>query len=143
MGCSCSRTSVRISPQTNPTFDNDTNIEVTVWAKRMCRFIKAHMQQTMNYSEAEVEIMYDKFQRFMRSAGSHNRTLADPIHKNAMDELQRVFMTGETHKTLENHLCELAITYGYTKRTIEFEEIALVFSIIVNAPMIRFYETKW
>jgi hypothetical protein len=114
------------------------------WARKMTRFVKRHVKQMDSYSYDELEIMCDTFKRFSRGAGAHNRNLSDPVHSKAIEVLDTVFKVDFDTDSIHNDLIKQIPLYSASKtQQAEFNEVAFVFSIIVNAPALKKYETKY
>lgn len=144
MGCASSMDK-SVVMEDNPIFSQpkEKSLNTASWIKNMNVFIHKHIEQTLDYSEHDIDIMFDTYKRFMRGAGTHNRSLNDPIHKNAIEELSSIIDNNKSHQFIGTHMSHLISAYAFSGRRAEFEEIAIIFSIIVNAPVIRRCEIPW
>lgn len=105
--------------------------------------MKNQLKQAFRYDSHECRLMYEKYERFKNGTGAFNRSLKDPVHANAVKELSMLFESGMSGVEKKQYVTNLLHAYAQTDRQTDFEEIAFIFSIIVNSPMITMYETKY
>jgi protein-arginine kinase activator protein McsA len=113
------------------------------WVNNMAKFMQSQLKQAFRYDCHECRIMYEKYERFKNGTGAFNRSLKDPVHANAVNELSMLFESGMSGIEKKQYVTNLLHAYAQTDRQADFEEIAFIFSIIVNSPMITMYETKY
>lgn len=147
MGCSLSsQNKVQVvTQQTNPVYlqQYEYSRATEKWIKNMTKFMQSQLKQALRYDCHECRLMYEKYQRFKNGTGAFNRTLKDPVHANAVRELSMLFESGMSGIEKKQYVTNLLHAYAQTDRQTDFEEIAFIFSIIVNSPMITMYETKY
>jgi len=119
-----------------------TTIPKEVWLCRMREFIKNHVMQLKHYCAYDIDIMYQKLQSYDKNCQMTNN---NDKHSQAVKVLVEMFNTSPrpSPKQMREELTTMALDYCIDDKEHEFEEIAFVFSIIINSPMIKFYETKY
>lgn len=134
-----------VTQQTNPVFiqQHEYSRATEKWVNNMSKFMKSQLMQAFQYDGHECKIMYEKYERFKNGTGAFNRSFNDPVHANAMRELTILFEGGMKGIEKKQYVTNLLHAYAQTDRQKDFEEIAFIFSIIVNSPMITMYETKY
>jgi hypothetical protein len=112
-----------------------------IWMSRMTTFIENHIKQLKGYSYQDVQIMYEKLTQYQKGI----IVIADNTNKHhlAIKAIGTLFKNGQSSTMLREKLTILANEYCEENKEHEFEEIMFIFSIIVNAPMIKFFETKY
>jgi hypothetical protein len=112
------------------------------WKERMTTFMNNHMDQLQEYDQCARLIVHDKLARFARGAGVPYRTLENACHKNAIVEIIKLF-TYASESTVRLKISSLITNHAALDKREDFQEIAFVFAIIVNAPQIKKQETCW
>lgn len=122
---------------------NRVEIPKDIWLSRMTRFIYKHINQFKNYDCNDIEIVYMKLRSYEIS--SSNIINVQNKHSQAIQVVSNLFRTIPelTLLQLKNNLTQMASDYLRNNKEHEFEEIMFVFSIIVNAPNLQFYETRY
>jgi len=121
---------------------NRDPLSTDTWKERMTTFMNLHLAQLLDYDVDARLVVYDRVGRFSRGAGLPHRTLDDPCHKMAVIEVINM-LRHPTEVAVKTHITHLVSKYGDEGRREDFEEIAFVFAIIVNAPLIKKNETCW
>lgn len=121
---------------------NRTEIPKQLWLSRMKIFIADHIKQYKNYSFQDIQIIYQRLRAYEQST---NMLKDKNKHSQAVKILSGIFNVYPhlSPKQIREELTTMAVDYCINNKEHEFEEIAFVFSIIVNSPMIRFFETKY
>jgi hypothetical protein len=134
-----------ITQQTNLAYfqEHEYSRATEKWVNNMAKFMQSQLKQAFRYDYHECNLMYEKYDRFKHGTGAFNRSLKDPVHANAMRELSMLFESGMSGIEKKQYVANLLHAYAQTDRQADFEEIAFIFSIIVNSPMITMYETKY
>jgi hypothetical protein len=98
--------------------------------------------QLKHYCAYDIDIMYQKLQSYDKNCQMTNN---NDKHSQAVKVLVEMFNTSPrpSPKQMREELTTMALDYCIDDKEHEFEEIAFVFSIIINSPMIKFYETKY
>jgi len=147
MGCMASnQNKVQvITQQTNLVYlqEHEYSRATEKWVNNMTAFMLSQLKQAFRYDCHECRLMYEKYERFKNGTGAFNRSLKNPVHANAMRELSMLFESGMSGVEKKQYVTNLLHAYAQTDRQTDFEEIAFIFSIIVNTPMITMYETKY
>jgi len=122
---------------------NRITIPKELWLCRMQEFITNHVQQLKHYCSHDYDIMYQKLHSYENNVRvrCHN----NDKHSQAVQVLSGMFNVTPcpSPKQLREVLTTMALDYCMADKEHDFEEIAFVFSIIVNSPMIKFFETKY
>lgn len=121
---------------------NRTEIPKELWLSRMRTFITEHISQFKHYSSWDIDIIYHKLRAYEQSSNISDK---NNKHSQAVKTLSSIFNTypRPSPKQIREALTTMAVDYCMDNKEHEFEEIAFVFSIIINSPMIKFYETKY
>ncbi len=113
------------------------------WRSRMLCFIDDHISDLKEFDKSSLVIAMDRFDRFARGAGFPSKTLHDKRHSNAIQELARILIRPDFDLNINANFRELLNFYYEQGRIEDFEEIAWVFSIIINSVKIRRYDPMW
>lgn len=119
---------------------NRAEIPKELWLSRMRKFIATHISQFKHYSCRDIDIIYNKLHVYEQTA-----TMSDNKHSQAIKILSSIFNVSPrpSPKQICEELTTMALDYCVDNKEHDFEEIVFVFSIIINSPMISFYETKY
>lgn len=114
-----------------------------LWLSRMKRFILKHINQFKYYDCNDIDIMYLKLRSY--EIGASNIANKNNKHSQAVQVVSNIFrnVTESTPLQIRDELMKMSVVYSNEDKEHEFEEIMFVFSIIVNAPNLQFYETKY
>lgn len=121
--------------------DGQIALPKTLWIQRMNHFMERHLKQLLQYSSADINVLLNRLQNFQRGNGSYQFVGKEAIHTAAVAEIAKMFDITRNVDKIKDHLWELSLSYLEQDRVEEFEHLAFIFSIIVNAPMIQMYET--
>lgn len=121
---------------------NRVKIPKDIWLFRMRNFISEHAYQLKHYGAYEVDVMYRKLHSYEISVSNTNK---GNKHSQAVKVVSGILRTipAPSPKQIRDELTTMSVDYCIEDKQHEFEEIIFVFSIIINAPMIQFYETKY
>jgi hypothetical protein len=121
---------------------NRNAVPKELWLCRMREFIANHIAQFKNYSSHDIDIMYKKLHEYETNIKVANDNTK---HSQAVRILSEIFNTSPppSPKQLRDELTTMALDYCVVDKEHEFEEVVFVFSIIINSPMIKLYETKY
>lgn len=121
---------------------NRTELPKELWLSRMREFIANHILQFKHYNSHDIDIMYQKLQAYEQSS---NMSDNKDKHTQAVRIISNIFNVNPrpSPKQIREELTTMALDYCVNNKEHDFEEIAFVFSIIINSPMIKFYETKY
>jgi hypothetical protein len=117
-------------------------LAIDTWTERMLSFMRIHVKQFKEYDMQNHLLVLERFQRFANGSGLPSRTSQNLRHKNAIEELTKLFKCVAL-EALSLQIAYLVKAYAILGRTKDFEEIAFIFAIVVNEPNIRKYETCW
>lgn len=110
-----------------------------IWISRMATFIHSHMKQINAFSLSEYDTMITRLEQYRKSIGPI------PIKKNkhthAIEVLETLFAKPTNVSILTKVLINTSIDYCNHDREHHFEEIMFILTIIVNAPMMSYFET--
>lgn len=121
---------------------NRSEIPKEVWLSRIRKFIVDHIQQFKQYTPHDIDIIYHKLRAYETNA---NMSENQNKHSQAVKVLSGIFnaFPRPSPKQIREELTTMALDYCVDNKEHDFEEIVFVFSIIVNSPTIKFYETKY
>lgn len=114
-----------------------------VWIKRMSLFISTHILQIKTYNIHQFHEMQAKLASFESGDCCFNYNLDNPQHANAIKEIRTILIDIDTFDDMCIYFLAMCHKYCDSDRVEDFEHIAFIFSIVVNSPMIKAYETKW
>lgn len=119
-----------------------TEIPKDLWLSRMRGFISDHISQFKHYSSHDIDIIYHKLRAYEQTS---NMSDIKNKHTQAVRIVSNIFNVNPrpSPKQIREELTTMALDYCVDNKEHDFEEIAFVFSIIINSPMIKFYETKY
>ena len=112
-----------------------------LWMERMQIFLQRHLKQLTQYSSADIDVLFNRLNNFQKGNGSYEFAQKKDIHKAAVAEIVKMFDISRNVDKIKDYLWELSLSYLKQDKVEEFEHLAFIFSIIVNAPMIQMYET--
>lgn len=110
-----------------------------IWLSRMATFIHSHMKQINGFSLVEYDMMITRLEQYRKSIGP-NPTKKNK-HTHAIQVLETLFAEPTKTSILTKVLINTSIDYCNHNREHHFEEIMFIFTIIVNAPMMCYFET--
>lgn len=122
--------------------DDKPALRKGVWVNRMTRFLNKHIVQISSYGFNEINRMHVKLQALIEGRGIFDYNLENPKHYNAVKELKSLFSSISDIESMQESILELCQIYFATNRFEDFEHIAFVFAIIVNAPMFDTYMNR-
>lgn len=112
-----------------------------VWVSRMATFIYSHVKQIQNFSATEYEVMLARLAQYRKSIGPN--PIKKDKHTHAISTLEMVFAKPIHPSTLAKVLIGTSVDYCESNQEHHFEEIMFVFTIIVHAPTMRYFETTY
>lgn len=110
-----------------------------IWLSRMATMIYDHIKQVKGYGQSDYNIMLIRVAEFKKMLASH----LDEKQVNAIKVMDKLFDKPTTPKVMAQTLINLSAEYCKKNKEHDFEEIMFKFSIIVNAPTMRYFETKY
>lgn len=120
------------------------NLPKEIWLSRMATFIHSLVKQIDNFNSEDYHVMIARLERYIKAIG-HNPPKKDK-HIHAVQVLETIFMnnakpTPLKTSTIDQILINTSIDYCNSNKEHHFEEVMFIFTIIVNAPMMRYFET--
>jgi len=115
-----------------------------IWLSRMSKFITEHIRQFKHYGVHDIDIIYRKLHTYEVNTQNSKEDTTNK-HSQAVKVVSGMLrnIPAPSPKQMREELTTMAVDYAMNDKEHEFEEIMFVFSIIINAPMIQFYETKY
>lgn len=113
-----------------------------MWMSRMKEFIAEHISQFKTYTAYDILVMYRKLHTYENNGHIYDKTNKHLQAIRIVSNMLRADLEPSA-KRIKEELTSMATFYCNENREHEFEEIMFVFSIIVNAPMIQFYEIQF
>lgn len=149
MGCSSS-VNVIDTPVVINNYDclagkfNRVNVPKDIWLSRMIKFISEHVQQFKSYGTQDIYTMYHKLHSYEITTYNSKDDLSNK-HSQAVKIVSSMLRTFPvpSPKQIRKELTTMAVDYSNNNKEHEFEEIMFVISIIINAPLMQFYETRY
>lgn len=121
--------------------DGQIALPKVLWMERMNIFMERHLKQLLQYSSNDTNVIFDRLKNFQKGNGSYQFAEKKAIHKAAVAEIVKMFDITRNVDKIKDYLWELSLSYLEQDKVEEYEHLAFIFSIIVNAPMIQMYET--
>lgn len=113
------------------------------WLARIEAFIRSHIKTIHNFNHIELVIMMNRLHEFRKAIDKSDAAVRNPF-TNAVNTLDKIFIENPDDISAWSHqLIKLAKTYSGKDDEMYFEEIMFVFTVIVNAPRMRFFETTY
>jgi hypothetical protein len=113
------------------------------WLARIEAFIHSHINTINKFSHIELVIMMHRLHEFRKAIDKSDAAIRNPF-TNAVNTLDKIFFENPNDiSAWSRQLIKLATTYSKNNDEIYFEEIMFMFTVIVNAPLMRFFETTY
>ncbi len=110
-----------------------------IWLSRMATMIYDHIRQMKGYSQSDYNIMLMRVFEFQKMLASY----LDDKQANAIKVMDKLFKKPTSSKVMAQVLINLSTDYCKKNKEHDFEEIMFKFSIVVNAPTMHYFETKY
>lgn len=112
-----------------------------VWKSRMTTFIQTNISQMKEYGRVEHAVMMRRLADFERTTDL--RICNNDKHIHAIMVIRKLFNLSASTNTMCDTLLEMSLDYCQRNKEHDFEEIMFAFTIIVNAPMLKYFEAKY